>query len=90
VADKDDTYNHKRAWATLPRKTTNGMPYNYYPRGRVEVKLNKAVIYLNPNICTESVIADIKLEFGLTDIVVEVRIDGSKHYKCYLDDSISN
>ena len=83
---KADTYNHQRVWAGLPRKTTGGLPYNYYPRGRVEVKRDKAVIYLNPNICTDSVIAAIKREFDLTGATVEVKADGSSHYKCYLDE----
>ena len=83
---KDDTYNHQRTWEALPREVTGGMPYNYYPRGRVEAKRDRAVIYLNHNICTESVIAVITHEFELSGVTTDVKIDGSKHYKCYLDE----
>jgi len=82
---KGDTFNHQRMWETLPRKTTGGKPYNYYPRGRVVTKRDKAVIYLNPNISNELVINDITREFNLTQTDVDVKMDGSKHYKCYLD-----
>ena len=82
---KDETFNHQRTWATLPGRITGGVPYNHYPRGRVVIKTDKAVIYLNPHICTESVVDSIKREFGLTDAVVDIQIDGSKHYKCHLD-----
>lgn len=83
---KDDIFNHKRTWGTLSRKVTGGLPYNHFPRGRVEIKRGKAVIYLNKNLCTETVIAEITKEFELTAITVEVKIDGSKHYSCYLDE----
>ena len=46
-------FNHKAEWSKLPKSVTNGQPYNYYPRGRVEIKNNKAKVYLNPVlICT--------------------------------------
>jgi len=83
---KSDTFNHRRVWADLPRQTAGGFLFNHYPRGRVELKHDKAVIYLNPNICTEPVIEAIKQEFGLSCATVEVKVDGSKHYRCYLDD----
>jgi len=53
---KDETFNHQRTWATLPGKIAGGVPYNHYPRGRVVIKNDKAVIYLNTHICAEAVI----------------------------------
>ena len=43
-----DNFNHKVEWAKLPREVTEGHPYNYYPRGRVEIKKNKATVYFHP------------------------------------------
>ena len=37
-----NNFNHKAEWSKLPKSVTNGQPYNYYPRGRVEIKNNKA------------------------------------------------
>lgn len=83
VSNSGLTYNHKRLWNEL--SLDRSLPYNYYPRGRVDFSnKGKPVIYMNPNINTEY-IPQIKSEFGLFD---EPRIcyDNSEHYKCYLDD----
>ena len=29
-----DNYNHKKVWETLPKKSTAGKPFDYYPRCR--------------------------------------------------------
>ncbi|MCM1270896.1 MAG: hypothetical protein NC247_09795 [Ruminococcus flavefaciens] len=83
IAKSGDTYNHKKLWKFVKPKGCN-KPYNYYPRGRVEIT-NKGnpVIYMNPNI--DSVyIKSIKNNFEIfTDVCV--RYDYSKHYRCYLD-----
>ena len=34
-----ENFNHKAEWAKLPRSITQGHAYNYYPRGRVEIKM---------------------------------------------------
>ena len=77
------TYNHKKLWKEL--KINKSVPYNYYPRGRVDFSnQGKPIIYMNSNIDTKYV-SQIKSEFGLTS---DPRIfyDNSEHYKCYLDD----
>ena len=38
--------NHRRFWKTLPHSLTGGMSYNYFPRGRVELRHGKALVYL--------------------------------------------
>jgi hypothetical protein len=61
---------------------------DYYPRGRVEIAHNRAVIYLNPHIAEPKFIDKIKEEFGLSaDNIHEVCVnaDGSEHYQCFLD-----
>lgn len=84
-----DNYNHRLLWESLTSKTTHNKPYNYYPRGRIEIKHGKAMIYANPNICCEELVDFLVKRFGLTEDngIAEVRLnpDGSNHYKCYLD-----
>ena len=77
-----DNYNHKQTWEEYVRaELRRGKPYNYYPRGRVEIKeRGKAKIFLNPNIATDEIIAYIVEEFRLQHRKVKVIADGSKHY----------
>lgn len=77
-----ENFNHAAEWAKLPRAITHGMPFNYYPRGRVEVKNEKAVIYLNPSINRYEIQDELRERFGL-DILskVSVKNDGSEHYR---------
>ena len=83
VAKSGETYNHRLLWEHVKPKGCN-VPFDYYPRGRVDVtNKGKPVIYMNPNIDI-SHIAKIVADFGLSEQPV-VRIDSSEHYKCYLD-----
>ena len=77
-----DNYNHKQTWERyVPAELRRGKPYNYYPRGRVEIKeRGKAKIFLNPNIATDEIIAYIVEKFRLQHREVKVIADGSKHY----------
>ena len=86
----DNKFNHTSEWSKLPQSVTNGQPYNDFPRGRVEIKNNKAKVYLNPVlICTISTqkeafcpISLIEKEFGLglKTIRADIIPDNSKHY----------
>ena len=77
-----DNFNHKAEWQNMSKKITGGKPYNYYPRGRVEIKRNKATVYLNPVLNQEEIIAKILLEFDLGNLTdITVKSDGSEHYK---------
>lgn len=82
---KGDTYNHERTWKELYEKK----PFDYYPRGRVEIRNGVARIFLNPNLNTEEIIDLIKREFNLTSRNgiknIKVFPDYSEHYRCYLD-----
>ena len=75
-------YNHKQTWETyVPAELRRDKPYNYYPRGRVEIKeKGKAKIFLNPDIATDEIIAYIIEKFRLQHREVKVVADGSKHY----------
>jgi hypothetical protein len=84
IAKSGNTYNHKMLWRDIQPSGKN-VPYNYYPRGRVDISnKGKAIIYMNPNV-DESFIPEIRSEFGITEEPT-IRYDYSEHYKCYLDD----
>lgn len=78
-----DNFNHKAEWAKLPKQVRCGHPYNYYPRGRVEVKDGKATIWINPSLDDEKILAKIKKTFGLdiNEIPTKIKCDNSKHYE---------
>lgn len=80
-----DNFNHKTEWQQLDRRVTNGFPYNYYPRGRVEIKNGKATIYLNPDINNEDVVKMIFDCFELNNVrelrSITIKSDGSEHYR---------
>lgn len=78
------SYTHKKLWPGINQNYKN-KPFNYFPRGRVDIdNKNRSVIYMNPNV-PESAIADIRKEFGIRNEPV-IKYDCSNHYKCYLDD----
>lgn len=84
IAKSGTTYNHQKLWNDVKPKKCN-KPYNYYPRGRVDISANgTATIYINPNI-TDSTVQQVIMEFGLSSIPVKIHEDFSNHYKCYLD-----
>ena len=80
-----ENYNHKTEWANLGKRVTGGQPYNYYPRGRVEIRNGKATIFLNPVLDNDAVLIKILIVFELhrSDELrsIEVKRDGSKHYQ---------
>jgi hypothetical protein len=85
------SFNHEETWKNLliSNKDLGKHSYNYYPRGRVEIKNSKADIYINPNIQKNNKIIDeIKINFGLDNnesLEINIKIDGSNHYQCHLD-----
>lgn len=84
IAKSGNTYNHKKLWNDVKPKGCK-KPYNYYPRGRVEItNRGKVIIYMNPNV-PDDLIPDIKSEFGIRE-EPKIQYDMSQHYKCYLDD----
>lgn len=79
------TYNHERTWKELHQNK----PFDYYPRGRVDIQNGVARIFINPNLNTPEIINLIKKEFNLTEMNgikrVKVLVDNSEHYRCHLD-----
>ena len=79
------TFTHRRLWPEISGKYKR-YPYNYFPRGRVEIdNKGRSVIYMNPNI-PNSAINEIKIEFGIRNDPI-IKYDNSSHYRCYLDDN---
>ena len=92
-AKNGNNYNHKILWSLLSKSLTQNKPFDYFPRGRVEIHNAKAIVYLNPDINTEEIQNHIIDGFGLTKETgiesVRVISDGSNHYK-YLNDKGEN
>ena len=86
---ESEKLNHERAWSKLDKAVTQGKPYNYYPRGRVEIKKGKATVYLNPTLNEEAIVEKICRSFGLTreNGIVDIRIknDNSWHYRFLME-----
>ncbi len=80
LADNGCEFNHKRVWETFRRSES----YNFYPRGRVQIRHGKAVIYCNPVLCTDAIAEKVVTAFGLRadNGIKSVRFvaDGSEHY----------
>ena len=76
---------HKNSWRTVTagRTELRGIPWNYYPRGRVEISHGKALVFMNPQILNrEDFLELIREAFGIGDMDVRVKIDNSAHYQC--------
>lgn len=85
VAKSGSTFNHEKLWPEIAPKFCRNKSFDYYPRGRVQLKNDgSSVIYMNPNI-DESMIPEIKRQFGLRSDP-EIHLDNSIHYRCHLDD----
>ena len=78
-----NNFNHRLEWERIDRKITKGQSFNYYPRGRVEIKNGKATVFLNPILNKESIVSKVIDEFGLkaTELTgVRIKSDGSNHF----------
>ena len=82
---KGDSFAHKNAWQIAakdyPREIRN-KPWNYFPRGRVEITNGKATVYFNPVLADwpefeESMIG----EFEIESFSVRFIPDHSRHYE---------
>ena len=78
-----DDYAHKATWPLLPSNLTKNKPFDYYPRGRVEIKHKEALLYINPILNEERIINYLKREYCLED--VKIILDFHEHYKCNFD-----
>lgn len=85
-----DNYNHKKVWSCLSNDDTHGKPFDYYPRGRVEIHNGVAKIFHSPHIPQEELKLFVIDKFHLTKFngIVKIKMiaDGSNHYRCHYDD----
>lgn len=86
-----DNYNHQRVWNSLERKYTHGKPFNYYPRGRVEISNGVAKVFHSPRIPQDELKQFVIDKFNLTQHngikKIKMIADGSDHYRCHLIES---
>ena len=79
-----NNFNHRPEWERLDRSITAGRPFNYYPRGRVEIKNGKATVFLNPAINKECIVYRIMDAFELMTgelNCINIKSGGSSHYR---------
>lgn len=77
-----ENFNHKVEWVKF--KHLNSYPYNYFPRGRVEIKNGKIKIFANPYIIASEQIKNmIVSKFELETIASSIYwiADNSYHYQ---------
>ena len=81
---KGDNYVHQKTWLLLNNNLTKNKPFDYYPRGRVEIKHGDVLIYINPILNRQNIIDYLKKEYCLQDNT-KVIMDFHEHYKCNFD-----
>ena len=83
TAKSGDTYNHQKLW-DLVRPKGCRVPFDYFPRGRVDVtNQGVAVVYMSPHI-EEAFLPEIRRIFEIQGDCI-VRYDHSRHYHCAED-----
>lgn len=83
---KGNDYTHSATWSLLPFNLTKNKPFDYYPRGRVEIKHKEVLLYINPILNNVRIIEYLKKEFCLDKVRIE--LDFHEHYKCHFDERI--
>jgi hypothetical protein len=82
---KGDSFSHERSWAEAAKGMhgrIRGKPWNHYPRGRVEVKDEKATVYFNPVLLEWDRFELVVFEkFRLFGFPVVFAPDYSEHYE---------
>ena len=84
---------HKDSWkaVTAGRKDLRGIPWNYFPRGRVEISRGWALVFMNPQILNcENYLERIREKFEIGHLDIRVRIDNSAHYQCTILEDVEN
>lgn len=74
-----ENFNHQVERAKLSPRLTQGKSFNYYPRGRVEVKSGKVTVYCHPELTQPPYRDWIIEEFEIPEQSRYVA-DGSAHY----------
>ena len=73
--------SHKEIWKFVNKKYKR-KPWNYFPRGRVEIRNQKAIIFANPDCFVyENFENEIRNKFELENIQINLKADNSAHYQ---------
>ena len=83
-----ENFNHKIEWDK--QKDANKYSYNYFPRGRVEIKKGRIRIFANPKVLEEDESKQLIIKtFALQDVAEKIKwiSDNSAHYN-YTDEAI--
>ena len=82
-----DWNNHRRAWARLPKDVTQGKAFDYYPRGRVELRAGASLfVSLPSSVQGGSGAASQRTPLGWISCRSSSKRTASRHYRCYLDE----
>ena len=83
-----NNFNHESEWRKLDTKFTKGRPFNFFPRGRIEINAGKIKLFANPTILAdEGMMEAVLRSFELSDQKVTLIADNSYHYKYLGDES---
>lgn len=75
------TPSHKEVWKFVCGEHKR-KPWNYFPRGRVEIKNQKAIIFANPDcFLFENFENEIRNKFNLENAKIIFKADNSNHYQ---------
>lgn len=80
-----NSFSHERSWRETAKEQPNKInskPWNYFPRGRVEIKNGEAKVYFNPSLIEwKDFEISVMRHFELESIQTEFLPDFSNHYK---------
>lgn len=54
-----NNFDHRLEWERIDRKIAKVRSFNYYPRGRVEIKNSKATAFLDPILNKECIVSKV-------------------------------
>ena len=75
-----ENFNHQAEWAKLSPRLTQGRTFDYYPRGRIEIKNGRVTVYCHPELTQLPYRNWIVEEFDIPEGSRFVA-DGSVHYR---------
>ena len=77
----ESTPSHIDAWQKVCGEYKR-MKWNYYPRGRVEIRRGKATVYANPTCLQYPQLENVlRYKFNLGNIKISYKADNSSHYQ---------
>jgi hypothetical protein len=88
---KGDSFSHQQSWADAAREQpgkVRNKPWDYFPRGRVEIRNGRAIVHFNPCLSEwDGFNAAVVSLFGLEDFPTVMAPDYSVHYQCMQEQS---